>query len=113
MIKLLIRRLIPNAEQTKSPDVRAKYALLTGAVGILCNLVLFLIRLIIGMLMNSSPSHPMPLTTFPISAHRSYLPSARALQGKDPIRSTPTGTDVWNTSPLFLFPASSSLSASS
>ena len=53
MIKLLIRRLIPNAEQTKSPDVRAKYALLTGTVGILCNLVLFLIKLIIGMLMNS------------------------------------------------------------
>ncbi len=53
MIKLLIRRFIPNAEETKNPAVRAKYALLAGILGVFCNLVLFFVKLIIGTLMNS------------------------------------------------------------
>lgn len=53
MIRILIRRFVPDYENKKDPAVRSSYAMLAGVLGILCNLLLFAVKLIIGTLMNS------------------------------------------------------------
>ena len=53
MIKLLIKRFVPNFENVNDKDVREKYGILTGSLGIVCNLFLFAIKLVIGLIMNS------------------------------------------------------------
>lgn len=53
MTKLLIRLFIRNAENTEDSKVRTHYGLLGSAVGILCNLVLFALKLVLGMLSGS------------------------------------------------------------
>ncbi len=52
-MKWLIKLLIKNHHQTQNHDVREAYGILAGGVGILCNLVLFVLKLVIGVLMNS------------------------------------------------------------
>ena len=41
MTKALIRLFIKNAEDTRSAAVREQYGILSGAVGLACNLFLF------------------------------------------------------------------------
>ena len=53
MIKLLIRRFVPDFEQVKNKKVRESYGILGGILGIICNTFLFLIKLCIGLFMNS------------------------------------------------------------
>lgn len=53
MIKLLIKRFIPNYLQTQDRVVRERYSVLGGALGIVCNTFLFALKLIIGTLMGS------------------------------------------------------------
>ncbi len=53
MIKLLIRRFVPDFEQVTNKKVRESYGILGGILGIICNTVLFLIKLCIGLFMNS------------------------------------------------------------
>lgn len=53
MTKLLIRLLIKNSEDTENPQVRGNYGTMAGIVGILCNLVLFLGKLVIGTISGS------------------------------------------------------------
>ena len=53
MIKFLIRKFIKNYENIGDKYVREKYGVLSGALGIICNLILFILKLIIGLLMNS------------------------------------------------------------
>ena len=53
MIKLLIKCFIKNNENTSDKHVREKYGVLSGVLGIICNLVLFGVKLVIGNLMNS------------------------------------------------------------
>lgn len=53
MIRLLIRAFIPNAQNTQDKQVRERYCVLSGAVGIACNLLLFAVKLTIGALMHS------------------------------------------------------------
>ncbi len=53
MIKILIRKYIPGWQDTKDPAVRTRYAMLAGILGILCNLILFFLKLVIGTAMNS------------------------------------------------------------
>ena len=48
MIELLSRIFIKNRENYSDPDVRRKYGVLSGGVGIFLNLVLFTIKLIAG-----------------------------------------------------------------
>ncbi len=50
MTKLLIRLFIKNAEQTEDPAVRSRYGTLAGVTGIICNVLLFAAKLIIGIL---------------------------------------------------------------
>ena len=49
MTKALIRLFIKNAEDTRSAAVREQYGILSGAVGIACNLFLFALKLTIGL----------------------------------------------------------------
>lgn len=53
MIKFLIRKYIAHPEQTQSPSVRASYGRLSGVLGIICNSVLFCIKLLAGLLAGS------------------------------------------------------------
>lgn len=53
MIGWFIGRFIPNAEQVKDKKVRERYAILSGSLGMGCNMVLFAVKLTIGAFMNS------------------------------------------------------------
>jgi cation diffusion facilitator family transporter len=53
MITLLSRLLIPDCEKTDLPEVRRQYGVLSGAVGIFLNLLLFAAKLTAGMLSHS------------------------------------------------------------
>ena len=50
MIKLLIRFFIQNSEQTDVPEVREKYGILSGIVGIFFNILLFSLKFLAGLL---------------------------------------------------------------
>ena len=49
MIKLLIKKFIPDYTNVKDKKIREKYGVLGGILGIICNLFLFSIKLIIGI----------------------------------------------------------------
>ncbi len=53
MIKLLISRFIHNWENTGDLSVRKSYGKLSGVLGIICNLVLFSLKLLSGILSGS------------------------------------------------------------
>lgn len=53
MTNFLLRHFVKNFENTQDPKVRAAYGNLSGIVGILCNLLLFLGKLIVGTLSGS------------------------------------------------------------
>ena len=53
MIKLLVRKFVPDYDNVSDAKVREKYGVLGGILGIICNLILFVLKLIVGTLMNS------------------------------------------------------------
>ena len=53
MTEFLVRLLIKDYEKVQQPDIRQKYGILGGMVGLLCNLLLFAAKLIAGMLTSS------------------------------------------------------------
>lgn len=53
MIKLLVKVFIKNHEDTKNPNIREKYGVLGGVLGIVCNIFLFVVKLIIGLFLNA------------------------------------------------------------
>lgn len=53
MIKFIIKRRIPDWEKTQVALVREQYISLSGYIGILCNVLLFAVKLTIGLLINS------------------------------------------------------------
>ena len=53
MIKVIIKKFIPAYDNTKDKKVRERYCVLAGVLGIICNIVLFAVKVIIGSLMNS------------------------------------------------------------
>ena len=53
MTKLLIKLFIKDAGNTENPAVRVRYGVLSGAVGIACNLLLTIAKFLIGSLTNS------------------------------------------------------------
>lgn len=50
MTDLLIRRFVAGYERTDEPKVRERYGMLSGVVGIGCNLILFFFKLMVGMM---------------------------------------------------------------
>ena len=53
MINLLCRIFIKNREDVKNPEVRGKYGVLCGIVGICFNVLLFLLKLLAGIFSKS------------------------------------------------------------
>lgn len=53
MIDFLIRKFVPNAHQTGDEAVRERYGVLAGTLGVICNLLLFAVKLPIGMITGS------------------------------------------------------------
>lgn len=53
MITLLTHLLIPDYEQVEQPQVRQKYGMLSGGVGICLNIILFIFKLLTGILSSS------------------------------------------------------------
>ena len=53
MIKLLVKWFIKNPDDVKDSKVREKYGVLGGVLGIICNLILFAIKLVIGLMVNA------------------------------------------------------------
>ena len=53
MIKLIIQKWIPHHQQTTHPEVREQYISLSGYLGIGCNVLLFAVKLMLGLLINS------------------------------------------------------------
>ncbi|MFR3787656.1 cation diffusion facilitator family transporter [Agathobaculum desmolans] len=53
MTKTLIRLFVRDAENTRDVRVRERYGVLSGAVGIACNVLLFALKLVIGLLTGS------------------------------------------------------------
>lgn len=53
MTDLLVKLFIKNADQTSSPKVRERYGMLSSWVAIVCNLLLFAAKFILGLISNS------------------------------------------------------------
>lgn len=53
MIKLLIKKFIHDSDNTQDNKVREAYSVLTGVLGIICNLFLFIVKISIGGFMKS------------------------------------------------------------
>lgn len=53
MTNFLVKHFVKNYEDTESIAVRTSYGMLSGIVGILCNVLLFSVKLLIGMILNS------------------------------------------------------------
>ncbi len=49
MIDCLVRKTVKNPDNISDPKVREAYGFLSGTVGIVCNLVLFVVKLIAGL----------------------------------------------------------------
>ena len=53
MIQFLVRKFVKNYENTENTEVRTAYGVLSSVVGIFCNVLLFGVKLAIGLLMGS------------------------------------------------------------
>lgn len=53
MTDLLVKLFVKDYEQTENLQVRTRYGLLSGMVGICCNVILFLAKLLTGVMINS------------------------------------------------------------
>ncbi|MDD6798502.1 MAG: cation-efflux pump, partial [Clostridia bacterium] len=53
MTGLIIKLFVKNSEQTENPEVRARYGSVAGITGIICNIVLFVSKLLIGTISRS------------------------------------------------------------
>ena len=53
MTEFLIRHFVKDYEEVEKVSVRTAYGMLSGIVGIFCNVILFLTKLIVGLVLNS------------------------------------------------------------
>lgn len=53
MTEFLVKQFVKNYQNTEDTQVRTSYGILSSCVGIVCNVLLFAAKLVIGMLMNS------------------------------------------------------------
>lgn len=53
MIDFLVRRFVKDYEDVKNQKVRTLYVVFTSVIGIICNVILFGVKFVIGLLMNS------------------------------------------------------------
>lgn len=53
MTGFLVKKFVPDSENLQSAEVRTAYGMLSSIVGILCNALLFLAKLVVGIVINS------------------------------------------------------------
>ena len=53
MTEYLVKKFVKDYQNTEDAQVRTRYGILSSCVGILCNVLLFGTKLVIGLLMNS------------------------------------------------------------
>jgi cation diffusion facilitator family transporter len=53
LTELLVRLFVKNKENIQDQGVRTSYGILSSVVGIICNLILFVVKIIVGFLINS------------------------------------------------------------
>jgi len=53
MTKFLVKKFVPDAENVQSSQVRASYGVLSSVVGIICNVILFAVKLVVGIVLHS------------------------------------------------------------
>ena len=53
MIMFLVKRFVKDYENTTDIQVRTAYGILASIVGIICNIILFVTKLVIGPLISS------------------------------------------------------------
>ncbi len=53
MIKIIIRKFIKDYQNVNNKSVRESYGVLSGVLGIICNMSLFVLKLLIGLSINS------------------------------------------------------------
>lgn len=53
MIKFLIKKFIKDSEKVNDKNVRESYGVLSGILGIICNVFLFIVKLVLGLFINS------------------------------------------------------------
>ena len=49
----LVKKFVKNYEQVQDSEVRTAYGMLASVVGILCNVFLFAVKILIGLIMGS------------------------------------------------------------
>ena len=53
MIKFIVKHFVKDYENTEDKNVREHYTVLGGILGAICNVILFIVKLLIGIAMNS------------------------------------------------------------
>lgn len=53
MTEFLVRRFVKDADSIEKVSVRTNYGILASIVGIFCNVLLFITKITIGLLLNS------------------------------------------------------------
>jgi divalent metal cation (Fe/Co/Zn/Cd) transporter len=53
LIKIIIEKCIKNSHEVENPNVREQYISLSGYMGIIANVILFAVKLAIGLMINS------------------------------------------------------------
>ena len=53
MTKLLIKLFVKDSENLENSKVRTSYGILTSIIGIICNIILFAVKIVIGFMVNS------------------------------------------------------------
>ena len=105
MTKLLIKLFIKDADNTENSTVRARYGILSGAVGIACNLLLTVAKFLIGTLTNSigitadAVNNLSDAGSSAVTFFSSRQPTARRMT------STPSATAGSNISPRWASPS--------
>ncbi|MBQ5320755.1 MAG: cation transporter [Oscillospiraceae bacterium] len=91
MVKFLIRRFIPSYEDTENSVVRKKYGVLIGIVGIICNLILFIIKFFSGLVLNSVAVMSDAFNNFSDMGSSAISIFSAVLSSKAPDRDHPFG----------------------
>ena len=91
MVKFLIRRFIPSSEDTENSAVRKKYGVLIGIVGIICNLILFIIKFFSGLVLNSVAVMSDAFNNFSDMGSSAISIFSAVLSSKAPDRDHPFG----------------------
>ena len=53
MVDFLVKKFVKNYEQTENNTVRTSYGILSSIVGIICNVLLFAVKFLIGLVLKS------------------------------------------------------------